>query len=705
MAFSRRHFLAGLAATSALSPSSLLAAVGSGATTTKATNRMLIGTALEPGMFKNLARSLISIQSSAGYAYPAILSADGYPTTSPAHDIFGEIGLPSTIAATSQMVLKFSGTGTIELARGAPGFTVVSGANFVSGGTGYNLTVTGTNVRVVFTFAGSVPANLTFVFPAGGKFSQLSNVVLCTLANETAVDAATTPDQMWDDQYVAAYVALRPGIVRPMAWTNPNFGNVSQSRYIASWRTSLNVSSARWAPGAWAGTATGTNNYVCAAQPDAGRSYVNGEMIQLQFGNANTSSAVTINSGGRGAIAVLCGNSGSIAAPPAAGAIGAGSLATLTYDAVLNAFMWQNGGQTPCVPYELQIGFANRVGAHYWCTLPAYVDDASVTEIATLVRTNLLKTINAYFEYANEVWNFSFPVTPWAAAKGAALGFPSDNNRQVHGWYGLRVCQAMALVKTAWSPRPTTQLKRVMAFQAFGPSGTTATYRFQGADLSVSLYPRYASRGFANYALAPNRPIDCCDVLSYATYYSGAQCTNFDANYVANGAANISGLLAAADGYASGAPTRMASALSFLQNDVLTGTLASGKAGSQTVTALRTNIYGAWDALATHYGKTIECYEGGHESWYPSTQACAQMGIASAYGGPTGRIATLLQAFKLSTGFRGVVQQQLSDLMALPNSMTAAWLVLPGVSQWALATGDNYSPKFASWTALVAFDQ
>jgi len=703
MTVSRRTLIAALAAAPALAQPCLFASVAQGALL-KPTNRMLIGTALDVGMFKNLARSLNSLQSSAGYAFPAVLDVNGYPTVSPAHDIFGEIGIPSTISASTQMVLKFSGTGTIELARGAPGFSIVSGANFVSGGTSYNLTVQGTNVRVVFKFADTVPAQLTFVFRAGGTFASLSNVVLCTLANEAAVDSATTPEQMFDDQYVATYQALKPGILRPMGWTNPNFGNVSQARYIANWRSSINVSSHRWAPGAWAGTATGTNNYVCAAQPDAAKTYVNGEMIQLQFANANTSSAVTINSGGRGAVPVLCGASGTVAAAPAAGAIGAGSLATLTYDAILNAFMWQKDGQTPCIPYELQVAFANRVGAHYWCTLPAYVDDASVSAIAALVRAGLSSSLKAYFEYANEVWNFALPVTEWAAAKGAALGFPSDNNRQVYGWYGLRVCQTMGLVKAAWAPRSTTQLRRVMAFQAFGPTVGTSLYRFEGADLSPALYSRYAARGFANYSQAPNRPIDCCDVMSYATYYSGAQCTNFDANYIAHGAANISGLLAAADGYASGVPTLMAAALAFLETDVLAGTLANGKPGSQTVTALRTGIYGSWDALASRFGKSVECYEGGHESWYPSTQACAIMGISPAYGGSSGKIAALLQAFKLSATFGNVVKQQIADVMALPNTLTPAWLVLPGVSQWALATGDNYSTKYASWNVLVAFD-
>ena len=202
---------------------------------------------------------------------------------------------------------------------------------------------------------------------------------------------------------------------------------------------------------------------------DATKSYVDGEIIQLQFTNSNTSRSVTINSGGRGVKQVLAGAGSGTGQPLYIGQIASNSLATLTYDALLDAFMWQKEGQTPCLPYELQVAFANRINANYWCNFPAYVDDASVTTMTKLVRDKLNSGLNAYFEYGNEIWNFGFPATDWAAAKGAMLGFPSDNNRRCHGWYGLRVRQVMGLVTTAWSPRSTTQLRQVMAFQAFGP--------------------------------------------------------------------------------------------------------------------------------------------------------------------------------------------------------------------------------------------
>jgi hypothetical protein len=722
MHISRRKFLAAASATAVITgtpslpsaaPVPLAAARKQAAGGASLGKRTLLGTAIETGMFKNLALTLTDYQSAAGYAYPAILDENGYPTSIPIASIYGLVQLPSNLTPSTQLVLKWTGLGTIQLGRGAPGFSLISGSSFVTGGTSFNLTVAGTNARVVFSFVGSVPTSVALGFVAGAKFAGLSNVVLCRLSDEAAIDQATTPEEMFDDNYVSVYQSLNLGTVRPMGCTNPNGGNVSQARYLAPWRTAINICTQRWAPGAWAGVTSGTNNYTCAAQRDATSSYVDGEMIQLQFANANTSSAVTVKSGGRGLVPVVVGFGGNTCQPPTIGQIAAGSLATLTYDAVLGAFMWQQGGQWPSLPYELQIAFANRINADYWCNFATYMDDASVSSITKLVRDKLRATLNAYFEYGNEIWNYGyyFPATTWADAKGAALGFPADNNRRLYGWYGLRVRQMMGLVTTAWSPRPIAQLKRVMAFHVVGAPDGTSKYRFQGVDLSGAAYPQYASKRYPDYNVEPNRPIDYCDVLSYATYYAGAQCTNFDANYLYHGAAAIAGLLAAADDYASAVPSKMASALVFMDNDVRAGTLSgSGIKGDETLLTYTSGAYGVgvypmWEALAATFNKSVECYEGGYESWYPSTQTCTALGISTAYGGPTGKIAKLLEAFKMSPAFGAVVRDQIVQFMAQPHSKSAAWLLLPGSNQWGLSSGDAFQAKYKSWDAIVAFNR
>ena len=479
---------------------------------------MLLGQTFEPGMFKNMALSLGSLQSGSGYAFPADFNSDGYPKngTTPTANVFGTVKFASNLAQSELMVLKWrSGTGRIQLGRGSPGFTnVTATTGSIIGGVTNNLILDGTAARCTFQFATSVPTSVTLAFLASITYSgDFSGLVLCRESDEAAIDAATTPEEYWDDTYISTYAALNPKIVRPMGWTNPNSGNVSQSRYIANWDTGLNVSTVVWHNGAWAGTASGTDTYTCASPPDATGSYVDGEMIQVQFTNANTG-ASTLNSGGRGAVPILYGSGGSTGQALAANRITANQLATLTYDAVLGSFLHQPDGQTACLPYELQVAFANRVNAHFWLNFQSNMDNASVTAITDIVRDGLNDHLDAYFEYGNEIWNGGFPATPIARARGVALGFTTSGDRHLHGWYGLRFRIVMGLVTTAWSPRTTTQLKRVMAHQAYGSTTNNKTYRFEGSDLTTGNAAYNTYTGSVSYNASPNRPIDYNDVLS-----------------------------------------------------------------------------------------------------------------------------------------------------------------------------------------------
>src|SRR5262249_29521567 len=160
--------------------------------------------------------------------------------------------------------------------------------------------------------------------------------------------------------------------------------------------------------------------------------------------------------------------------------------------------------------------------------------------------------------YSNEIWNFSaaFPQTAWAANCGRKLGFPDKAERAVNGYYGLRARRVMGIITDLWDDR--TRLRRVMAFQAFGfiPLDATnsgiALHRLEGSDLTSRNNLQYARKIGVDYNQAPNRPIDYCDVLSYATYYSGAQCCNFQLRYKNP----MNELLKAADDFASGDPER-----------------------------------------------------------------------------------------------------------------------------------------------------
>mgnify|MGYP001617180023 CR=1 FL=1 len=677
----------------------------------------------EGGLFKNWIKTGLSLGSGAGVAFPALLTADNYPSDGAVltSNIFITVPVPQDVTTSTDLVFKCTNAGgaaggDIQLARGAPGFdNIVVSSGTQVGSASFNLTMTGTNPRVVFRFATSVPTTtVTMNFLASGTFSGISNMVMCKLSDEAAVDAATIPEDLFYQPYVDFYLALNCKVFRPMGWANTNSNNLSRYAYRVPWQTGLTYQSPRWVSDLWAGTATGTDTYTATRPTGVPATPTDGATIQLQFTNANTSTTVTLDLGGSwGAKAVLAGTGGGAYQVPSINSITAGQLATLVYDSLVDAWTHSSGGLTNNIPVEVRLGFANKCGAHYWHNFPVFYDDASALSEAVYCRDNATAGSVVYMEYSNEPWNPGFAQNKAFVARGLALGFPADNNRRMHGYVGLRIRQIMGQIVTAWNGR--TELRGVNAFQAFGPSATT-TYQFNGADLNTSLgYTGYNSFVGVNYDTAPNRPNDLCRSISYATYVGGAQTLQFDAQYVSafGSGLNFSGLTTAADDYASGTPQRMAQALSWLDYDIRQGVKSNGVLGSDTMQSFRLGspansaIYGTWSTVASTYSpaKFVECYEGCSCSVVaPSTATCTAIGIDTSYGGTGGKIDNLITGYKMSAKFRQLFADQNNEFMAAANSLTPAWLLVPGASPWGLMQGGNYSTPFASKDALIAFN-
>jgi hypothetical protein len=681
----------------------------------------------DPSAFKNFMSNFGSFQaSSSSYAYPAALNVHQYPMGTIGSTLFGTIELPSDLTPDDTLVFSWTGdatkaSGAMQLARGAPGFRIIAGGRFVVGSTAFNINLSGRNGYIEFKFEGSAPAKIAFSFLEGSIFTDLSKIVLCRKGDYASIMAATNAEQLISGAYVRAFKKLSPNVIRTMAWGNPNSGNnFTDYKYRPDWKNVLSYESAQWIPNCWAGKSSGTNAYTISPAADTPRSYAMGEVLQLQFSNASTAKPLTINVGSRGNVPLLDMGGNLLAAD----AIKANSLATLIYDDLLNGYLTSFGGLSGRIPIEVQIGLANQVGANLWYCFPPHIAYSSVSEITKLIGGTL--RTDCYFEYANEVWNFAYgyPQTGWALNCGLALGFPKDNNRHMYGFYALRVAQIMPLVKRAWGAR--SGLKCVMAFQAYGSVGGTNLYRFKGGDLNTSLnYAKYNSYVGASYNASPNRPVDVCDVLSYATYYSGAQCANFDPNYSNIGGTGLTtggppgwttGLLGAADAYATGDPTSMAMALQFLDWDIRQGT-KNGTPGGQTLFALKkgansgSGIYPVWEDVAKSYDGdrpaskallTVECYEGAMECAAPSTSRCAALGIDASYGGAGGKIDKLLKGYKNSNLFYTTVQQQYNDFFESAHSKTACWFIMTGGNQWSMYPGDVHSTPFKSFEATMA---
>lgn len=664
-------------------------------------------------MFKNLVKNLVSFGSSGTYAFPGDLTSDGYPKNgaSVSANIFGFVYFPSNLSASETFVMKMTNTGgtvggDIQLARGTPGFTgAVASSGSIVGGTGANLTMTGTNPRVTFQFDTSVPESCTFNFLAGGTFSGASNLVICRQSDEAAIDALTSPTDMFNEDWLDVYRSLRNKVFRPMGWAATNFSNVSQYGYRMRWDTGLSCFADQWPPGAWVGTVSGTNTYTCSSPADMSGEPVFGSVVQGQITNANTSTTPTLKTSGMVAGKTIVNIYGSALS---VGAITANALGTFVFDNLLDRWIYLAGGILLSVPLEVQVGLCNKLTTHLWRNIPTLYDDVSVTAEATYVANNLNGSLTSYWEYSNETWNFAFPQTSYLGARGAAIGFRSSDNRQYFGAHALRHRQMMELITAAHR----TGIKRVMGVQAFGDRGLTGAYnlyRLQGQDLhqddGTTGGTNYNSLVGTDYNTAPNRPVDYTEVISPAQYTEGAQCRQFDTDYVDdfNAGFNINNLTAAADTLD----------VSFLDRDVRQGTRSNGSLGPFTMKGFKdgspgsTPIYSDWNTIAASYSPTklVEWYEGACGSCtYPSTSTCTTIGISTTYGGAGGKIDLLIQAWKASGLFNATTFEQLGDAVSQPLSATPAWLIVEGPTIWSLMTSDVFSTKLQSFYAVARFN-
>lgn len=256
---------------------------------------------------------------------------------------------------------------------------------------------------------------------------------------------------------------------------------------------------------------------------------IDGTHVDLQgvsFVNAYTSGGIlgsqTINIGLRGP-KFLGNNCGQPFFTQSAldGPTSSNTLATLTYDAVIDAVLYNAGGLIPTtVPIEAQVQLANDVGCHLWGTVPVWATDDYVTQWAAVVKNNLNASLKFYPEYSNEIWNNPFPQTPWAFERGKALGWAATSNQATYGWYGLRVREIMGTLIPAVFSGQMSRLRRVMAYQGGGDT-SNINNRFKGIQLVPGNAAYNTYTGSSDYSVSPNRPIDVCEVIAYAPYAGG----------------------------------------------------------------------------------------------------------------------------------------------------------------------------------------
>lgn len=201
------------------------------------------------------------------------------------------------------------------------------------------------------------------------------------------------------------------------------------------------------------------------------------------------------------------------------GTMGAGTLHSMVYSALLGAFIDQGLAQGATWPYFTQMQLANAVSiksgvrTKAWLQIPMFWSNASFTALANQAFANFCATCTK-FEYGNEVWNF-FVFYQWGQAysMGASLGLGNDE----YAFYELRQRQLWGIASSIFG---SSNLQTMGPWQL----GNTSASELSGTKLCGTSCGNQAYQNIigVDYNSAPNRPGDFTTHLGQAPYYGGA---------------------------------------------------------------------------------------------------------------------------------------------------------------------------------------
>jgi hypothetical protein len=657
-------------------------------------------------IYKNFFKGLSTFSATGGYAFPANFDDNGYPTVgSVTTDITCTFRKPASYTGSWRLSWKGKAKFTLSPSQSPnSGFVIDSdpsgvatdGATTASfdGGGGPSVTT-----HVDLTFAG-VGNNCQVIFRSGGNFTGFADFRFVRLDGAYSGDWAAVEggvlEEQFNQDFLDELIALGVPTLRLMDMACANFCNVTRFDYECT-VADMSYGSSFYKTGSWAGTAGGTDTYTCGAAPDTPGSYTDGEVVQVQFTNANTSTTPTLNVNSRGAKTIKSPVTGSYGALTV-GNIAANAIWTLFYDALADCWVGTSGGFKNHAPLSVRVALCNKLGVNFWHNVSLVYDDVSVTGEIAYIAANLNSNLNCYVELSNEIWNAGFYQTKTAEARGTALGWTSSSNQNRFNYQALRYCQVMDLATAAWAPRSLSTLKRTLAFQGRGSRNDINVYLLTGTSL-----------GAYGFDTAPNRPIDKCDVMSYGIYFSGSLIRNGGGDFTSGfTAGEILGLTTAASDYASGVPAQMSSALDWLDNDARAG-LKNGSLSGGTLGFFDT-VETDWNTDATTYGKPVELYEFGYEGKAQvdintSNSYETVLSISEATATTlAANVATLIEAYKNDTRFKNLVEDMTRAFMAKSKSAGGCYYLFGGGSQWSILTGDLESASYKSRAAIIALN-
>lgn len=594
-----------------------------------------------------------------GSPEPTTLDSNGYPLVLKNGGVMTVFFVPSQAERPGNYVITWTGNGEIYCAMNN---VPVSGSKVSTNGIGrYVFSTTDTRFAVAIVRIGS---------PA------ISNLQVFHVDDEAALNAG----QIFGARFKQRLAEANFGVIRFLNWQQGNQTNVT------TWATRKPLSyvfysGPEFRSTLYCGMTKLIGSTYSASMP--GFTLKDKATVIIKF-DASYKGPCALNVSGTGDINIL----DATCTPLSSGGNSfpvAGKIATLVYDATLNAWIKQGGdvalgdaGINNSCPPELMLRLCAEVGAHpYFVTPPLAIDPATdyMPSLAAYCRDTGPSWMIPRFEGPNEVWNNSggFLQTGYANAKASAYGWGKED---FHNWYG----KAMSVLGQAVSAAFGADRTR---YQVVCGVQTMTGHSIGG---TVTSNDRLASTKYLAQAAPPQSPYTKTPASNWVTHVCCAQ------YYLPTiyGQAEEQSM---ADAYAGaqGDPT--------LQQSIASSYASTANSGGGFYTLSQVAIaYANWKAWAKNFGIKKMCgYEGGYSPDYT--------------GGGLSKVDRLRAASKKAPVLSNLTRINYTNFVSLSDaSFTAEFpscfqLSGPSPSSNVWSVLENiYEPSTPQWSAIVSFN-